>query len=172
MGNWAANTGDAVKFVADITSAAECDSAVAVSGTGTSSTDLLPDDAVDATSTEVRVTFDRGGEYKICYKLAGMSFQLVDLTISVAGPTGQVTWTSTNPGLDIKEVFTMDGFDLDSTYGGDRVKFVDSSSADCSGAAGGGVGEVIDLDPGDETNRTYVSANATFTVGGIFRMCY
>eukprot|EP00929_Paragymnodinium_shiwhaense_P002867 TRINITY_DN103181_c0_g1_i1.p1 TRINITY_DN103181_c0_g1~~TRINITY_DN103181_c0_g1_i1.p1 ORF type:complete len:1048 (-),score=149.87 TRINITY_DN103181_c0_g1_i1:88-3231(-) len=159
-----APTGDAVKFV--VSTATSCNQPPA--GGTTEITDLDPDDETNADTAQLTNTFATPGGYKICYKLTGGAYGLLDVMISVKGPVGIFPTTAST---SMPTTFTILGEYLNRIFNTDKVKFVDPAG-DCTGDPAGGTVEVNNLGPDEEFRQYTAEATVTFTEIGTFKACY
>ena len=137
-------------------------------------TNLGPGDSTGAASAQFEVVFTYTGVYKICYRLNGGPYEMVGaaiLAVYAAMPTshnhnGEVK-------IGIPTTFTMTGgAGLQLGEMQDTVKVVSSLSSCLTGDPDGGTTSVTNLGPDDGVGATIATGQFTWSVPGLYKLCY
>ena len=163
-----ASGGDSAKLVAPNVA---CGSGAAAIGTS-EVTDLGPDNTDGAMEATITLTLQTGGDYKVCYRLAGGTYTQVGSNMLWAGPTGFNDDGFVTVGK--QEIITITGGSGFNRTGsdGDGVIMVPSSNT-CSGRQGEVIGQHF-LGPDDADGLTSDRSTNNFTVElvGSYKVCY
>ena len=147
--------------------------AVSAPNGATEVTDLGPGDSVGATVAQFEMIFSRAGAHKICYKLAGGTYEMVGaevLMVSGAPPTSFTYDGKVKAGA--AQIFTMNGGGgLQLGPQKDEMKAVQAADP-CSGNTAGGT--IIDdnLGPNYANGATAATCQFTWQQPGSYQLCY
>ena len=134
-------------------------------------TNLGPDDGSSATTAEVGMTFSSEGEYRLCYRVYGGTYELVGEAFLVRKPPGSFSGSAYTGGAST--IRLVGGYGMNLLSGNDALKVV-AASGDCTGQAVGGSSVVTDLGPDDTSGSAVDEATAslTFDTEGAYKVCY
>ena len=136
-------------------------------------TDLGPGDSVGATAAQFEMAFSHAGAFKICYKLAGGTYEEVGAVVFMVNATAPTAFTYDGEiKVGAPQVFTMSGgAGLQLGQQKDVMKAVHGADS-CLGSAAGGTSIDTDLGPNDADGATDATCQFTWRHPGRYQLCY
>ena len=136
-------------------------------------TDLSNSDADGVTTANASFVFTRAGQYYVCYRpYLGEYTQLSSAMITVIGVAPSNYSDSGALFTAVSTPFAMFGGSGQSQVPGDDSAKIVAASEPCSDTAAGGSVAVTNLGPANTDGTTSATANFTFTVAGVYKVCY